>query len=110
MSGPPPLWLGTFRLRPDLRDPSHWSDAEHGAVSAHLKRLQQGAAEGRVLFAGRTDDRDGAGWLAEATIGIAVFAAEGRAAAESYINDDPAVVAGVMTATVQSYRLAVSRD
>ena len=110
MSDPKLLWLGTFRLRPDLRDPQAWTEDEHLAVGDHFTRLQQEAESGTVVLAGRTDDRDEKDWLAEDTIGIVIFEAEDRAAAETFMNDDPAVTSGVMTSTLQSYRLAVARS
>ncbi len=110
MSDRQPMWLGTFRLRPDLRDPQAWTDKEHQAVGDHFNRLKEEADRGTIIIAGRTDDRDGKDWLAEDTIGIVVFEAEDRAAAETFMADDPAVKSGVMTSTLQSYRLAVARQ
>ncbi len=109
MSDPVPMWLGTFRLRPDLHDPQAWSEADHQAVGDHFDRLKTEAERGTVVFAGRTDDRDGKDWLAEDTVGIVVFQAEDREAAEAFMAADPAVRSGVMTSKLQSYRLAVAR-
>ena len=110
MSDPTPMWLGTFRLRPDLRDPQAWTEVEHQAVGDHFSRLKREADKGTVVLAGRTDDRDERDWLSEDTIGIVIFVAVDRAAAETFMKDDPAVASGVMTSTLQSYRLAVARN
>lgn len=110
MSDPTTLWLGTFRLRPDLRDPSVWTEEETQAVGDHFNRLKDAAEKGKVLFAGRTDDRDDRNWLAEDTVGLVVFEARDRAAAENFMAEDPAVRSAVMTSTVHSYRLAAARN
>jgi uncharacterized protein YciI len=109
MHDPKPMWLGTFRLRADLRDPNAWTENDTSAVGDHFTRLQHEATKGTVLFAGRTDDRDENDWLAEDTLGLVVFEAGDRVAAEAFMADDPAVQAGVMTSAIQSYRLAVAR-
>ena len=110
MNGSTRLWLGTFRLRPDLLDPGQWSGTDHEAAAAHFERLKQGAREGRVLIAGRTDDKDASGRLNEETMGIVIFEANDRAAASAFLSEDPAVAAGIMKSTVQSYRPATSRE
>ena len=109
MSDPTPMWLGTFRLRPNLRDPHGWSEADQRAVADHFNRLKHEAERGTVLFAGRTDDHDGNGLLADDTVGLVVFEATDRVAAETFMAADPAVRADVMTSKLQSYRLAVAR-
>ncbi|AXS39661.1 YciI family protein [Breoghania sp. L-A4] len=110
MSGGIGLWLGVYRLRPDLRDPAAWSEADTAAGAAHFERLKAEAAAGRVMLAGRTDDTDAAGWLSEGTLGLVIFEAGTRAEAEAFVGEDPAVTGGIMTCIVQSYRLAVVRD
>jgi uncharacterized protein YciI len=100
-----PHWLGVLTLRPDLRDPAAWSDGDRAAVAAHFAELQRLAAEG----AGRTDEIDPAGRMAEDTLGVVVFRAPDRAAAEARMAADAAVRAGVMRAVVNAFRVAVER-
>ncbi len=39
-----------------------------------------------------------------------IFEAESKTAAESVVNQDPAIIAGVFRATVQAYRIALFRS
>jgi predicted dithiol-disulfide oxidoreductase (DUF899 family)/uncharacterized protein YciI len=77
------------------------TDAEVAAVDDHFHYCQGLVAEGKMLLAGRT-----VGALSE-TIGIAILAAESDAEAEQLVQNDPAIVHGVMTAELQPYRLAL---
>jgi uncharacterized protein YciI len=103
-----PHWLGVLTLRPDLRDPAAWSDGDRAAVAAHFAELRL-AAEGTVLLAGRTDEIGPDGRMAEDTLGVVVFRAPDRAAAEARMAADAAVKAGVMRAKVHAFRVAVER-
>jgi uncharacterized protein YciI len=103
-------WILVLSLRPDLREPTAWTDAERQAVGAHFAMLQREAAAGRVLLAGRSDDRDAEGRLHEDVLGIGIFYASSREDAEAFVADDPAVTAGVMKVRVHSFNLAVHAD
>ncbi len=105
-----PTWIGIFSLRDGLHDLTAWTDAEREAVGAHFERLVEQARAGRLVIAGRSDDHDGENRLAADTIGIAIFHAADRGEAERLMEDDPAVVAGLMTYCVHSYNIAVARD
>ena len=65
---------------------------EHGAYLDGLVR------EGKLILAGRTLEAD--------TIGIAIFRASSDGEARSIMNNDPAVVRGIMTATLHPYKVA----
>ena len=77
------------------------TDAEIAAVDDHFHYCQRQVAEGRMLLAGRT-----VGALSE-TIGIAILSAVSDAEAEELVQNDPAIINGVMTAELQPYRLAL---
>jgi uncharacterized protein len=77
------------------------SDREAAIVGEHFKYLQQLAAEGTVLMAGRTLNAD------ERTFGIVVFVAASEAQASDIVNADPAVKHGVMRAELFPYRVAL---
>jgi uncharacterized protein YciI len=93
-------------LRPveRLRVESAWTKADEEATGRHFRRLQEAAAAGTVIFAGRTQEP------LDATMGLIVFEAADAAAAKAWAEADPAVVAGVMTVEVRPYQLAVARD
>jgi len=71
---------------------------EEAVVDRHFQHLQRLARDGTVLHVGRTATND------EDTMGLVVFEAPDEPAARAIAEADPAVVAGVMTATVFPYR------
>ena len=81
------------------------TEQESGALGEHFNYLQDLAAKGTVLMAGRTLNDD------ERTFGIVVFSAESEEAADQIMRNDPAVKQQVMQAELFPYRVAVwSRD
>ncbi len=74
---------------------------EMEAVGDHYNYYKSMVEQGQVLLAGRT------GGDAEQVYGIGIFHAESMLEAESIAQKDPAIVAGVMTAEVQPYGLAL---
>ena len=59
---------------------------------------------GRVILAGRTTEPG------DKTFGLVIFEAADDAAAQQFMESDPAVVAGVMTATLHPYAVALQRQ
>lgn len=92
-----------LRLAPRLHDDSAWTQADQQAVSRHFAYLQQALAQRRLILAGRSDEPNAA------TFGLVIFEAADEAAARAFMNGDPAVAAGVMTATLHPYKVALSR-
>ena len=74
---------------------------EDRIVANHFAYLQEHAAAGRVLLAGRTQTTDAA------SFGIIIFEASDDAAAEAFVTADPAVAGGVMGAELFPYRVAI---
>jgi uncharacterized protein YciI len=74
---------------------------EQAIVREHFQYLQGLLAAGRLLLAGPAPDRAD-------TFGIVIFTADDLQRASATMNADPAVVNGVMTATVHPFRVAVS--
>ena len=97
-------FLAILRPVERLRVESAWTKADEEATGRHFRRLQEEAAAGTVIFAGRTQEP------LDATMGLIVFEAADAAAAKAWAEADPAVVAGVMTVEVRPYQLAVARD
>jgi uncharacterized protein YciI len=56
-----------------------------------------------MILMGRTQNND------ESTFGIAIFEAEDESAARRLMENDPAVVGGVMQATLYPYKIALMR-
>jgi uncharacterized protein YciI len=77
------------------------SDEEVQAVADHFAYLQRLASQGQLFMAGRSllaDDR---------AFGIAVFAAASAQDAQAVLDNDPAVVRGVMRGEVYAFEVAL---
>jgi uncharacterized protein YciI len=76
------------------------TDAEAAKVDEHFAYLQRMLAAGELILAGRCDD---------ATFGIVIFSASSPEVARARMENDPAVVAGVFTAELHPFRVALTR-
>lgn len=97
----PQQFIYVLRVAPKYHDEKAWQAADHAAVSRHFKRLQEAVATGQVILAGRTTES------LDQTFGIVIFEAASAEAARQFMEADPAVEAGVMTATVHPYAVAL---
>ena len=86
-----------------LQQGGAWTDSDNAAVSAHFARLQEATVSGKVILVGKTDEPDAT------TFGIVIFEAADAAEAQEFMDTDPAVVAGVMTAELHPYTVALLR-
>lgn len=96
-------YIYVLRPLPRLQEQKNWTERDNLAVSEHFTRLQQATLEGTVLLAGRTDES------LDKTFGIVVFEAADDAAAKEFMDTDPAIVGGVMSATLHPYSVALLR-
>ena len=97
----PQQFIYILRVAPKYHDEKSWQAADNAAVSSHFKRLQEAVATGQVILAGRTTES------LDQTFGIVIFEAASEEAARSFMETDPAVEAGVMTATLHPYAVAL---
>lgn len=98
-----PQFLYVLRLVPRLHDDAAWTEADSAAVSRHFEHLKQATAAGKVVLAGRTREPG------DKTFGLVIFEAADDDEARRFMASDPAVVAGVMTATLHPYAVALQR-
>lgn len=96
-------FIYVLRLATRLQSQAAWTEADNEAVSAHFQRLKQGADAGFVIMAGRTSE------TLDKTFGLVVFEAADIEAARTFMETDPAVAGGVMTATLHPYSVALQR-
>jgi len=96
-------YLYVLRVAPRLHDQKAWTDADNAAVGRHFARLKQGVEAGQVILAGRTNEP------LDKTFGLVIFEADDEAAARAFMEADPAVVSGQMTATLHPYAVALLR-
>lgn len=74
---------------------------EEAIIARHFDYLKSLAERGVMVLFGRTQNKDAD------TFGIAIFRAESDQAAQRIMAGDPAVQAGVMTARLFPYRIAL---
>ena len=96
-------YLYILRLVPRLHDPEAWTEADNAALQRHFERLKMATERGQVMLAGRTDE------ALDQTFGLVVFEAPTDASARAFMEDDPTVAAGVMTAELHPYVVALLR-
>ncbi len=96
-------YVYVLRLTARLRSEAGWTDVDRATVSAHFQYLSKATEAGRVILAGRTDESF------DKTFGLVIYEAESEAAARAFMESDPAVAAGVMTATLHPYSIALQR-
>jgi len=95
------LWLNTLRpTRVEMLTVGP-TEREQRIIGAHFAYWQELAAKGTALLVGRTQD------AGAQTVGISVFEATDAASAAALCQADPTVREGVMTSTVQPYRIAL---
>jgi uncharacterized protein YciI len=92
-----------LRLAPQFQAEAAWTDIENVVVARHFAWLTDAVNSGQVILVGRTTES------LDKTFGIVIFEADSAAAASEFMRSDPAVVAGLMTATVQPYSVALQR-
>jgi uncharacterized protein len=96
-------FIYVLKVMPKFHEAKDWTATENTAVGRHFERLSKAAAEGQVILAGRTSE------ALSATFGVVIFEADNEPAARQFMETDPAVVAGVMTATLHPYVIALQR-
>lgn len=96
-------FLIVLRLVPRLHDDKAWTKEDQAAVGRHFERLKEATKLGQVILAGRTDEPG------DKTFGLVVFEASEEEAARAFMKGDPAVVAGVMTAELHPFTVALLR-
>lgn len=96
-------WLYQFQIgnRPELAEPEGWTEDDNRVAREHVAYLQQGAENGIVILAGRSQD-----WIGPAIVMIEV---EDEGQAKSFRDNDPFVKEGLFIGSLHPFRVAVSR-
>lgn len=102
-SGKPKQFIYVLRLVPRLHSDSAWTKDDEMALSRHFARFKHAIDTGELILAGRTTEPG------DKTFGIAIFEAPDEKAARSFMESDPAVVAGLMTAELHPFAVALQR-
>ncbi|MBD1208343.1 MAG: hypothetical protein H9535_07935 [Ignavibacteria bacterium] len=90
-----------LKLIPRLLDETAWTKHDEEAISKHFRKLQKLHKEGTVLFAGRTLNTD------SSQFGMVVFEATSEKEAETLMQEDDAVKAGIMKAQLFPFAVAL---
>ena len=93
-----------LRVLPAYHAPHAWTDKDAAVIGQHFERLARATASGQVILAGKTSE------ALDRTFGLVVFEADYEASARRFIETDPAVVVGIMSATLDPYAVALQRE
>jgi uncharacterized protein len=96
-------FIYVLRLVPRLYSDSNWTKEDKTVLERHFARFQEATKSGQLILAGRTNEPG------DKTFGIAIFEAPDEAAARAFMQADPAVVGGLMTAELHSFAVALER-
>jgi uncharacterized protein YciI len=99
----PKQFIYVLRLVPRLHTDSAWTKEDNAVLERHFVRFQDAAKSGQLILAGRTSERG------NKTFGIAIFAAADEDAARKFMQEDPAVAGGLMTAELHPFAVALQR-
>jgi len=99
----PKQFIYVLHLVPRLHDDKAWTEQDKAAVDRHFNRFKEAIQSGQLILAGRTRE------AGDKTFGIAIFEATDEAAAQKFMEMDPAVATGVMTAELHPFAVALQR-
>ena len=99
----PKQFIYVLHLAPRLYDDKAWTAEDKAAVDRHLANFKAAVQSGQLILAGRTREPG------DKTFGIAIFEATNETAARKFMEADPAVVAGVMTAELHPFAVVLQR-
>jgi uncharacterized protein len=99
----PKQFIYVLRLVPRLYADSAWTKEDDAVLKRHFTRFQEAAKSGQLILAGRTSEPG------DKTFGIAIFEAPDEAAARKFMQEDPAVAGGLMTAELHPFAVALQR-
>jgi uncharacterized protein len=96
-------FIYVLRLVPRLHVDSAWTKEDNAVLERHFVRFQEATKSGQLILAGRTSEPG------DKTFGIAIFEAPDEDAARKFMQEDPAVAGGLMTAELHPFAVALQR-
>src|SRR2546430_17731236 len=97
----PKQFIYVLHLVPRLYADASWTDEDRKVLQRHFVRFQEAIKAGKLILAGRTSESG------DKTLGIAIFEAKDEAAARKFMEEDPAVAVGLMTAELHPFTVAL---
>jgi len=102
-AGKPKQFIYVLRLVPRLYEDSAWTKEDEAVLKRHFARFQETIKSGQLIVAGRTSEPG------DETFGIAIFEVPDEDAARKFMQEDPAVAGGLMTAELHPCAVALQR-
>src|SRR5213596_168372 len=99
----PKQFIYVLRLVPRLYSDSNWTKEDNEVLERHFARFQEATKSGQLILAGRTKEPG------DRTFGVAIFEASNEAVARAFMQADPAVADGLMTAELHPFSVALER-
>ena len=96
-------YIYVLRVVPRRHGAGDWTAEEVTILARHFERLVKATESRQVILAGRTTEA-----LAD-TFGVVIFEADDAESARQFMQADPAVMAGLMSATLHPYAVALQR-
>ena len=96
-------FIYVLRLVPRLHSDAAWTKEDEAVIGRHLASFNEAIKRGQLILAGRTLEPG------DKTFGVAIFEAKDEAAARAFMESDPAVAAGLMTAELHPFAVALQR-
>ena len=97
----PKQFIYVLHLVPRLYADANWTQQDNDALHRHFSRFQDAIKTGQLILAGRTSESG------DKTFGIAIFQAKDELAARKFMEEDPAVAGGLMTAELHPFSVAL---
>lgn len=98
------IYTYKLALAPHYYDLKNWDARTQEILGLHASYLKAGLGSGKVLVVGRTDTK------LENNFGIAVFKAANEFEAREFMEADPVIKHGIMTAEVFPFKLLMVTD
>ena len=99
----PKQFIYVLRLVPRLYSDANWRKEDETVLERRFARFQEATKSGQLILAGRTKEPG------DKTFGIAIFEAPDETAARAFMQADPAVAGGLMTAELHPFAVALER-
>src|SRR5689334_6818700 len=99
----PKQFIYVLHLVPRLYENKNWTKEDNAVLERHFTRFQQAIKSGQLILAGRTKE------TGDKTFGIAIFQAPDEATARKFMEEDPAIAGGLMTAELHPFAVALER-
>jgi uncharacterized protein YciI len=103
-SDKPKQFIYVLRLVPRLHSEANWTAEDNAVLERHFNRFKDAIKSGQLILAGRTNEPG------DKTFGIAIFEAPDEAAARKFMEEDPTVAGGLMTAELHPFSIALQRN